>query len=78
MAEALQVARVGISILAVLADRDGRLRLSPSSPQFIFQSSRSLRTATLYESVHKPDLSISILAVLADRDVTVDTVPALP
>ena len=58
----------GISILAVLADRDlqGR-RKRPWVAAF--QSSRSLRTATrgADEALHRAE--ISILAVLADRDL---------
>ena len=58
----------GISILAVLADRDRRRSRSSVDP-LGGQSSRSLRTATHLHSVHDPGAQISILAVLADRDV---------
>ena len=79
-----------ISILAVLADRDGsglKLDLSrknnfnprgPCGPRRgtinsanrrqLFQSSRSLRTATQEAVADKYTAMISILAVLADRD----------
>ena len=56
-----------ISILAVLADRDCFWRRD-IEPKGAFQSSRSLRTATV-RGLHKEVCGrISILAVLADRD----------
>ena len=57
-----------ISILAVLADRDWSTE-EPSRISTVFQSSRSLRTATVH-GVRQPHVlhGISILAVLADRD----------
>ena len=56
-----------ISILAVLADRDF-LALPMVTPRLVFQSSRSLRTATGIARQYYDDHPISILAVLADRD----------
>ena len=62
-----QIRLNGISILAVLADRDLPLcSMGCGTP--VFQSSRSLRTATVYKGVRQPQVTISILAVLADRD----------
>ena len=57
----------GISILAVLADRDSSPWRLPQPPP-IFQSSRSLRTATHGIVGGRRGAGISILAVLADRD----------
>ena len=56
-----------ISILAVLADRDDNPALRRTINQ-LFQSSRSLRTATLPLYAIDNNGNISILAVLADRD----------
>ena len=58
-----------ISILAVLADRDKAPPTSFQTP-LIFQSSRSLRTATDNRPSGRTSCGISILAVLADRDKT--------
>ena len=57
-----------ISILAVLADRDDNPALRRTINQ-LFQSSRSLRTATLPLYAIDNNGNISILAVLADRDI---------
>ena len=59
-----------ISILAVLADRD-LVFGSRSYSYSVFQSSRSLRTATGLRSHWSAGIGISILAVLADRDLTI-------
>ena len=56
-----------ISILAVLADRDSFSAFLRSG-NLAFQSSQSLRTATLVGGQAINCLVISILAVLADRD----------
>ena len=56
-----------ISILAVLADRD-LIDGSGLSITRLFQSSRSLRTATFQTTFQSILGDISILAVLADRD----------
>ena len=56
-----------ISILAVLADRDRGPNDFPAR-RTLFQSSRSLRTATAPSLVSVTIFGISILAVLADRD----------
>ena len=58
---------LNISILAVLADRDndGYFR---DAVGYLFQSSRSLRTATKSPKAINSQQNISILAVLADRD----------
>ena len=58
----------GISILAVLADRDGSPGSAGTNTSTIFQSSRSLRTATALCDFLRHPVVISILAVLADRD----------
>ena len=60
-------ARSVISILAVLADRDG-FREATKMVCTLFQSSRSLRTATGGGASREQARDISILAVLADRD----------
>ena len=60
---------MSISILAVLADRDAVTANFPYV-DVLFQSLRSLRTATTSFTVYFPIFGISILAVLADRDLS--------
>ena len=60
--------RICISILAVLADRDVH-DMDVTADGELFQSSRSLRTATCGYYRLLGEFAISILAVLADRDV---------